>query len=55
VPVIASLNATTQGGWVRYAGSMADAGADALELNLYHVAADPRGRAAPTSRQPTSR
>lgn len=41
VPVIASLNATTTGGWVRYARLMQDAGADALELNLYHVAADP--------------
>jgi dihydroorotate dehydrogenase (fumarate) len=41
VPVIASLNATSTGGWVRYAGQLADAGADAIELNLYHVAADP--------------
>ncbi len=41
VPVIASLNATTSGGWVRYARLMQDAGADALELNLYRVAADP--------------
>jgi dihydroorotate dehydrogenase (fumarate) len=41
VPVIASLNATTKGGWVRYARRMQDAGADALELNLYHLAADP--------------
>jgi dihydroorotate dehydrogenase (fumarate) len=41
VPVIASLNATTAGGWVRYAGLMQEAGADALELNLYHLAADP--------------
>ena len=41
VPVIASLNATTVGGWVRYARLMQDAGADALELNLYRVAADP--------------
>jgi dihydroorotate dehydrogenase (fumarate) len=41
VPVIASLNATTAGGWVRYARLMQDAGADALELNLYRVAADP--------------
>ncbi len=41
VPVIASLNATTAGGWVRYARLMQEAGADALELNLYHVAADP--------------
>jgi dihydroorotate dehydrogenase (fumarate) len=42
VPVIASLNATTPGGWVRYARLMQDAGADALELNLYRLAADPR-------------
>ena len=41
VPVIASLNATTTGGWVRYARLMADAGADAVECNLYRVAADP--------------
>lgn len=41
VPVIASLNASTRGGWTRYAGLLASAGADAIELNLYHVAADP--------------
>ena len=46
VPVIASLNASTAGGWVRYARLIQDAGADALELNLYHVAADPRRTAA---------
>ena len=46
VPVIASLNATTAGGWVRYARRMQDAGADALELNLYHLAADPTRDAA---------
>jgi dihydroorotate dehydrogenase (fumarate) len=42
VPIIASLNATTAGGWVRYAQAIEEAGADALELNLYRVAADPR-------------
>lgn len=42
VPIIASLNATTDGGWVEYARAIEAAGADALELNLYHVAADPR-------------
>ena len=42
VPIIASLNATTAGGWVSYARRIQEAGADALELNLYHVAADPR-------------
>ncbi|MCU0483865.1 MAG: dihydroorotate dehydrogenase-like protein, partial [Chloroflexi bacterium] len=40
VPVIASLNATTAGGWVRYGRLIQDAGADALELNIYHLAAD---------------
>ncbi len=42
VPVIASLNGTTTGGWVRYAKLIQDAGADALELNIYLVAADVR-------------
>jgi dihydroorotate dehydrogenase (fumarate) len=42
VPIVASLNATTMGGWIRYARRIQDAGADALELNLYRVAADPR-------------
>ena len=46
VPVIGSLNATSAGGWVQYAGLIAEAGADALELNLYHVAADPLRTAA---------
>ena len=41
VPVIASLNGTTLGGWLEYAKLMADAGADALELNVYAVAVDP--------------
>ncbi len=46
VPIIASLNAYSAGGWVRYARLMQDAGADALELNLYRVAADPGKTAA---------
>ena len=46
VPIIASLNAHSAGGWVRYARLIQDAGADALELNLYRVAADPRRSAA---------
>ena len=40
VPVIASLNGTTLGGWVRYASRLAEVGADAIELNIYRVAAD---------------
>ena len=46
VPVIASLNGITPGGWVGHAKRMRDAGADALELNLYSVATDPRVGAA---------
>ncbi len=41
VPVIASLNATAPGKWATYARWLADAGADAVELNLYRLAADP--------------
>jgi dihydroorotate dehydrogenase (fumarate) len=40
VPVIASLNGVSHGGWVRYAKLMEDAGADALELNIYFVPTD---------------
>jgi dihydroorotate dehydrogenase (fumarate) len=35
IPVIASLNGATLGGWIRYARQMEDAGADAIELNIY--------------------
>ena len=41
IPVIASLNGTSPGGWVRYARHLADAGAHAIELNLYDVVVDP--------------
>lgn len=41
VPVIGSLNAASPGGWVHYAKLIEEAGADALELNLYRLAADP--------------
>ena len=41
VPIVGSLNATSRGAWIRYARLIQDAGADALELNLYRVAADP--------------
>ena len=40
IPVIASLNGTTPGGWLRHACELADAGADAIELNASFVAAD---------------
>lgn len=41
IPIIASLNGTTPGGWVECARALEDAGADALELNLYYIAANP--------------
>jgi dihydroorotate dehydrogenase (fumarate) len=40
LPVIASLNGTQLGGWVEYANLIQQAGADALELNLYYLATD---------------
>ena len=42
VPVIASLNCTTLGGWIRYAREIAEAGADAIELNIYKVPTNPK-------------
>ena len=41
IPVIGSLNGVSTGGWIDYAKKIQDAGADALELNMYYVAADP--------------
>lgn len=46
VPVIASLNGTTIGGWLRHAELLQEAGADALELNVYQLATDPQEPAA---------
>ena len=40
IPVIASLNGVTLGGWIDHAREIQDAGADAIELNAYYVAAD---------------
>ncbi len=37
IPIIGSLNGVSTGGWVNYAGLIEDAGADALELNVYYV------------------
>ncbi len=41
VPIIASLNCSSVGGWVEYARQIQLAGADALELNIYHIPTDP--------------
>jgi dihydroorotate dehydrogenase (fumarate) len=40
IPIIASLNGVSIGGWVDYAKKMEEAGADALELNIYFIPAD---------------
>jgi dihydroorotate dehydrogenase (fumarate) len=40
IPIIASLNGTSIGGWLHYAKQMQQAGADALELNIYHIEVD---------------
>lgn len=40
IPVIASLNGTTPGGWIHFARLLEDAGADALELNIYFIATE---------------
>jgi dihydroorotate dehydrogenase (fumarate) len=41
IPVIGSLNGVSTGGWIRYAKMMQEAGADALELNVYYIPTDP--------------
>lgn len=40
IPIIASLNGVTPGGWTDYAKKMEEAGADALELNVYYLSTD---------------
>jgi dihydroorotate dehydrogenase (fumarate) len=42
IPIIASLNGVSIGGWIGYAKKMQEAGADAIELNAYYLAADPK-------------
>lgn len=41
VPIIASLNGSTVGGWIQYAKQIEQAGADALECNIYFIPTDP--------------
>lgn len=40
IPIIASLNGSTAGGWIDYASKIESAGADALELNIYYIPTD---------------
>ena len=44
--MIASINGVTPGGWIRYAELLQEAGADAIELNVYAVETDPYASAA---------
>ncbi len=41
IPIIGSLNGVSTGGWINYAKKMQDAGADALELNVYYIPTNP--------------
>ncbi|HEX5107249.1 MAG TPA: dihydroorotate dehydrogenase-like protein [Vicinamibacterales bacterium] len=51
IPVIASLNGVTRGGWTSYASLLEEAGADGLELHVYHAASDMKVSAADVERQ----
>lgn len=51
VPVIASLNGTTPKGWLSYASLLEQAGASAIELNVYYVATDPTESSAAVERR----
>jgi dihydroorotate dehydrogenase (fumarate) len=51
VPVMASLNGATPGGWLSYARLLEEAGADGLELHIYHAASDMSKSAAEVERE----
>jgi dihydroorotate dehydrogenase (fumarate) len=51
IPIIGSLNGVSPGGWTKYARAMQDAGADALELNIYFVPTDPELTSADVEQQ----
>jgi dihydroorotate dehydrogenase (fumarate) len=51
IPVMASLNGVTPGGWISYAQQLEQAGADGLELHIYHAASDMTTSAADVERQ----
>ena len=42
IPIIASLNGSTLGGWTKFAAEIERAGADAIECNIYHIPTDPK-------------
>ena len=51
IPVMASLNGSTSGGWHSYARMLEQAGADALEIQIYHAASDMTSSAADVERE----
>jgi dihydroorotate dehydrogenase (fumarate) len=51
IPVMASLNGVTHGGWLSYARQLQEAGADGLELHIYHASSDMSTSAAEVERQ----
>ena len=51
IPIIASLNGSTPGGWTDYAKKIQQAGADALELNIYSIPTDPNRTAADVEKE----
>jgi dihydroorotate dehydrogenase (fumarate) len=51
IPVMASLNGVTPGGWISYARQLEQAGADGLELHIYHAASDMTSSAAEVEHQ----
>lgn len=51
IPVMASLNGVTPGGWISYARQLEEAGADGLELHIYHAASDMTSSAVEVERQ----
>ena len=54
IPIIASLNGATLGGWTQYAKQIEQAGADAIECNIYFIPTDMEHDSAPRSRRSTS-
>ncbi|HUO14199.1 MAG TPA: dihydroorotate dehydrogenase-like protein [Verrucomicrobiae bacterium] len=42
IPIVASLNGSTLGGWTKFAGEVQRAGADAIECNIYYIPTDPK-------------
>jgi dihydroorotate dehydrogenase (fumarate) len=51
IPVIGSINGTSKGGWIKYGKLIEEAGADALELNIYFIPTDPKVTTAQVEQQ----